>query len=74
MEGVNASQNRGQYFVEDLDAKLTVEKVKTAVCIIIDPKSATPHVYQRGSSYQSAKVLCQVVKQLKQQLMDELSV
>ncbi len=73
---VPQEETRGDFFLKELDAKLTMGNVKVAVAIIVDPESENgqPYIYARGSTYANCKLLCDVTKQLKEQLMEELSV
>ena len=67
-------QIRSEYFVSDLDAKLTAEDVKIAFTIILDPKSSEPIVYARGTTYSLTRLLVDTAKYFKARLSKELEV
>ena len=67
-------QIRGEYFITDLDKKLTEEDVKVAFTIILDPKSSQPIVSARGSTYQLARVLVDMARYFKEQVAQDLKV
>ena len=65
---------RADWFVKDLNQKLTTEDIKLAFILIDDPKSQRPIIYARGSMYSVAKMLVQMAKHFKAELDKELQI
>lgn len=71
-EPKSEEQVRAEYFITDLDKKLIAEGVAVALIAIIDPKTHQPIVYNRGTSYQLAKLGASLTRYFKDQLNKEL--
>jgi len=73
-DATTTDEQRGDFFVKELDEKLNTEDVKVAFVFIIDPKSKQPILYCRGTTYQLAKVTVDMAKYFKTRLNQELEV
>lgn len=50
------------------------ENVPIAIAIVVDPKSPkTPFIYSHGHVYDQASLLAKVLRDLKHQIVDEIS-
>ena len=67
-------QQRANFFVKDLDAKFDAEGISMAFLIIADPKLAQPIVYTRGQTYAVARMLAQMARHFRDQIIKELTV
>jgi len=73
-QNTGADAERSEYFVKDLDQKLSDENVKIAFLFVIDPKSEQPIMYSKGTTYQLTRVTVDMAKYFKARLNQELEV
>jgi hypothetical protein len=64
-------QIRAEFFVSDLDKKVTAESIPMAFAIIIDPKSQQPIIYAKGSTYTIARALVDMARYFKNKVVEE---
>jgi hypothetical protein len=66
---------RKDFFLGDMIAKVQEEGINIAIGVVIDPKiqEARPIMFSRGTTYSLAKISCELAKFFKDKLNEELS-
>jgi len=66
---------RFELFMGQLSERVEQEGVRVAVAVLVDPKyPASPLVFKTGHVYDQAKLLANVLRILKRQIDEELSI
>jgi len=67
-------EERFELFMSQLSERVEQENVPVALAIVVDPKyPATPMVYKAGHIYDQARLAAHILRMLRQQMDEELS-
>lgn len=67
-------EERFELFMSQLSERVEQENVPVALAMVVDPKyPATPMVYKTGHIYDQARLAAHILRMLRQQMDEELS-